>query len=122
MPILTRRLITRCLLDFSVGRRTMRISEDVVPLGREATLEPLENAELVRFLTGPGGWGRTPDSVRGSRAANWADLRERMHFIYDLFRTYHGDPSLFTTPYSAAPCAAIAAGHRPHWGALLVVG
>ena len=116
MPFLTRRLITRRLLDFSVGRRTMRVSEDVAPLvgaAALATLARLENAELLAFLTGPGGWDRTPDSLRGSRAANWADLRERMNFICDLFRTYHGDPGLFSAPYNATQCASIAAGRIP---------
>lgn len=113
MPVLARRLITRCLLDFSIGRRTMRVSADVVPLGGEAALAHLENAELVRFLAGPGGWDRPPDSGRGSRARNWADLGERMHFISALFRTYHDDPDLFQAPYSAAQRAAIAAGRIP---------
>jgi hypothetical protein len=116
MPFLARRLITRRLLDFSVGQRTLRVSEDVVPVSGDAwsaTLAHLENAELRDFLTGPHGWDRTPDSLRGSRAANWADIHDRMNFICDLFRACHSDPSLFRPPYSPAQRAAITAGRIP---------
>jgi hypothetical protein len=117
MPLLGRRLITQWLLDFTVGQRTMRVSQDVVPLAAGAGFDPLqvlENTELREFLSGPGGWDRTPNTVRGSRAANWADLHDRMNFICDLFRTGHGDPGLFSAPYSAAQRAAIEAGRIPH--------
>jgi hypothetical protein len=116
MPFLARRLITRNLLTFSVGPRRMSVSRDVVPWeggSCECVLQRIENAELLRFLIGPGGWDRSPDSVRGSRAGNWTDLRDRMSFICDLFRTSHCDPGLFTAPYTPAQTAAIAAGHRP---------
>ena len=120
MPLLARRLITHRLLHFSVGRRTMSVGKDVVPLADvdcPCTLQHVENAELLGFLGGPGGWDRTPDSLLGSHAANWADIHDRMNFICDLFRTYHFDPGLFTTPYTDAQCADIAAGRIPN-GAL----
>jgi hypothetical protein len=116
MPGPARRLITRRLLHFVVGRRTMSAAEDVLPwtgAGRAGPLPPVENAELRAFLAGPGGWDRTLDGVRGSRAANWAAIRDRMNFICALFRAGHDDPDLFTAPYTAAQRAEIAAGRIP---------
>ncbi len=58
-------------------------------------------------------WDRTPDSLLGSHADNWADIRDRMNFICDLFRSYHVDPGLFGAPYTPAQCAQIEAGCIP---------
>jgi hypothetical protein len=116
MPRPARRLITRHLLRFCVGRRTLSVSTDVVPLAGGAGAAPLQavaNAELRGFLAGPGGWTRPLASVAGSQAANWADLAERMKFICALFRTGQDDPGLFRAPYSAPQRRAIAAGRIP---------
>ncbi|MDR7420138.1 MAG: hypothetical protein QN178_14645 [Armatimonadota bacterium] len=55
----------------------------------------------------------TPDSLAGSGAQDWADLRQRMHFIADFFRAWHERPELFNPPFSPAQAEAIAAGRRP---------
>lgn len=116
MPGPARRLITRRLLHFVVGRHTMSAADDVLPwtgTGRGGLLPPVENAELRAFLARPGGWDRTLDGVRGSRAANWADIRDRMNFICALFRAGHDDPELFSAPYTAGQRAEIAAARIP---------
>ncbi len=113
MPRPARRLITRRLLHFAVGRQTMSAAADVTAWAGGGPLPLPANAELRRFLAGPGGWDRTLDGVRGSGATNWADIRDRMNFICALFRTGNDDPDLFTAPYTAAQCAAIAAGRIP---------
>jgi hypothetical protein len=116
MSLLARRLITRRLLNFYVGLRKMSVGRDVVPLDDvdcPCTLRHLENLELLGFLGGPGGWDRTPDSVLGSHAENWADIHDRMNFICDLFRSYHFDKGLFGAPYTEVQCAEIASGRIP---------
>jgi hypothetical protein len=116
MPGPARRIITRHLLHFVVGRHTMSAAEDVLPwtsTAQGSLLPPVENAELRAFLAGLRGWDRTLDGVRGSRAANWADIRDRMSFICALFRAGHDDPDLFIAPYTAAQRADVAAGRIP---------
>jgi len=116
MPRVARRLITQHLLTFCVGRHQMSAGQDVVPWvgGYGPELHPeVASAELRRFLVGLGGRDGRRDSVQGSRAANWADIRERMKFICALFRTGHGDPGLFSAPYTAAQRLDIAAGRIP---------
>jgi hypothetical protein len=56
---------------------------------------------------------RMPNATAGSGATDWANLPERMHFITDLFRCWHGRAELFTPPYDAAQVAAMRAGRRP---------
>ena len=106
----------RRLLNFYAGLRKMSVGRDVVPpedLSCPCTLRHIENAELLGFLGGPGGWDRTPDSVLGSHANNWADIHDRMNFICDLFRAYHFDPGLFVAPYDGRQCEDIESGHVP---------
>jgi hypothetical protein len=116
MPLVARRLITHRLLNFHAGPRQMSVGRDVVPPedpGCPCTLQHIENAELLGFLGGPGGWDRTPDSVLGSHANNWADIHDRMNFICDLFRAYHFDAGLYTAPYTGAQCEDIESGRVP---------
>jgi hypothetical protein len=116
MPRPLRRLITRQLLSFYVGAEGMRVSRDVTAWQGEdapASLQLLQNAELLSFLRGPDGWDRTPDTLLGSRAADWSDIRDRMNYICDLFRSRHFDPTLFSCPYTDEQCADVFAGRIP---------
>ena len=73
------------------GGLTVRLGHDL-----QATPPPsLRNisdprlAELLRTLD------PSPESTAGSGAADWSDLRERLHFIAELFRCYHESEVLF---------------------------
>jgi hypothetical protein len=55
----------------------------------------------------------TPDGTAGSGTDDWANLPDRMHFIADFFRCYHGWAPLFDAPFTAAQVAALKAGRRP---------
>ena len=65
------------------------------------------------FLSGEGGWDRTPNDLVGSRAADWSNIRDRMNFIVDLFRSRHLDEGLFCDPFTDAQCRAVLAGTVP---------
>jgi hypothetical protein len=116
MPGPVRRLVTVRLLGFSIGRESMRVSANVAPdhgVAFPKTLATIEDRDLAKLLDGPGGLDRTPDSLDGSAAHNWANLSDRMNFICDLFRSRQLDPELFEPPYTEAQRAAIAAGRVP---------
>ena len=110
MPRLARWLITRYLLAFSLGPRTLSVSADVVPCDGGALLPSGASAELQAFL---GAWGCVGGGLLGSHADNWADLHDRMTFICALFRTGHGDHGLFAAPYTDTQWAELAAGRVP---------
>lgn len=116
IPRLLRRVVTARLLDFRAGAEQLRVSRDVPE--REDPRDPLSlrhltNPDLVAFLTGPAGWDRTPDSNDRSRARDWANLRDRMNYICDLFRSRHFEEQLFASPYSDAQWEALLAGRVP---------
>lgn len=116
MPGPLRGWITSRLLSYQVGMQTLRVDEDILPWhdpDAPTTLRHLENPHLVSFLGGPQGWDRTPDSYLGSRATNWAEIRDRMNYISDLFRSRHFDPGLFAPPYTEQQHAKIEAGRVP---------
>jgi hypothetical protein len=111
-----RRYVTRRLLDFRAGVEHLKVADDV-PEWHQAdaptTLRHITNPDLAHFLAGPGGFDRTPDSLDGSRAADWTDIRDRMNYIVDLFRSRHFDDGLFSEPYTEVQVAAIHAGAVP---------
>jgi hypothetical protein len=55
----------------------------------------------------------TPDSLSKSGAIDWSDLPDRMHFITELFRCYHLDPTLFVAPFTPEQVASLKAGKLP---------
>ena len=75
-----------------------------------ATLSEIVNAELNAFLTR---FDPTPNSLRESGAVDWADLRERLHYIIDLFRCFQERADLFDPPFAAAQVAEFTAGRLP---------
>jgi len=110
MPLPARRWITRHLLTFALGDRTMSVSKDVIPMDGTDRPPQFQDEELRQFVRT---WDRARGSAVGSRARNWADIRDRMAFICPLFRTGHDDPGLFCAPYSSAQRAEIEVGHLP---------
>ncbi len=77
---------------------------EVVQLGRDLTrpfpaiLQTLTNPDLLELLAGV---GPIPDTERGSHVKDWADFKDRIRFIADLFRAYRDDQHLFDTPFVA---------------------
>ena len=62
-------------------------------------LKALNNAALISMLQRI---DPSPDSLRESGALDWADLKDRIHFIADMFRCYQEDTSLMDSPLDAA--------------------
>ncbi len=82
---------------------TLRLAgDDLLRLGQDlsrpfpADLRSLSDSNLVKLLEDI---DPTPDSEAASGALDWADLRERMHFICDLFRAYQEDERLLAPPF-----------------------
>lgn len=102
--------ITEHLMTLTVaGDVRLRLGAD---LQREfsASLKHLALADLLALLTRI---DPTPDSLRETGAADWADLPERLHFIADLFRCYHEAQELFDPPFTPDQVADMRAGRLP---------
>lgn len=105
-----RRVLTATLMTIHMPRgEVVRLGDDVRAMPDER-LRALVNPELValvgRFDT------RVGDTV-GSGAEDWASLPQRMHFITELFRSWHERAALYDPPFTEAQLAQLAAGQRP---------
>lgn len=78
--------------------------------GFPATLQQLENTELLTFLTKI---DPTANSVAETGATDWADLNERLHFIADMFRCFHQSPDLFSEAFTTEQLTVLEKGELP---------
>ena len=91
-------------------------SGEVLRLGRDLqatfpqALEQIRNPRLREMLSRT---DATPDSLRDSGAEDWADFKDRMHFITDFFRAYQERQALFEAPFTAEQVAILKSGRRP---------
>jgi hypothetical protein len=92
---IVRMVITDQLMTLRLpGGEVLRLGQDLRrPFPAE--LRNLSDSNLIKLLESI---DPTPDSEAASGALDWADLRERMHFICDLFRAYQDEERLLATP------------------------
>jgi hypothetical protein len=101
---LTYAFSTRFVLTLPLADDVLAVGKDVSPLAGGATFpEHLRvfdtpDQHLRALLDDVLAWDRTPDSLSGSSASDWADLGDRINFIVDLFRSRQQNPALFANP------------------------
>jgi len=69
MPFIVRRCTTKRLMTYEIGERVLTVGKDLPGIA-------------------------TPTAAR-----NWANIEERMRYVFALFRKFHNDPEVFSTPY-----------------------
>jgi hypothetical protein len=114
MPWIVRRCVTKRLLQFDIGPARLAVAHDVPPLAGlavPASLAALTNRDAVAFLAAT--VGCAPGDGTGVGARDWTKIRERMRYVFQLFRLRHLDPGVLGPPYGPDGLAAIAAGARP---------
>jgi hypothetical protein len=106
----SRKVVTTHLmtLTFPPGK-TVLLGSDVAG-SFPASLAHLHESELRQFLAAI---DPTADSVVDSGAVDWSDLKERLHFIVDLFRTRHEEYALFGPAFTDEQLALITDGKVP---------
>ena len=107
---LARRVITQCLMTLGLpDGRLLRLGQKLdAPIPE--SLRVIDNPELRRML-----W-LLEDCTPGKSdcgAEDWAELRDRMHYIVHYFRAFHEDQSLLQSPFSAQETAQIHSGRLP---------
>jgi hypothetical protein len=109
---ITRRVVSECMM-------VLALPEGVLALGThldypfEAALKGTLLPELQALLDTVEPHGRCDDCG----AEDWADLRQRMHYIAHLFRAFHFRTDLFRPPFTEAAVGQIHRGVLPQ-GAL----
>ena len=58
-------------------------------------------------------WDHTPDRLEAMGAEDWTALRERMHFLIDLFRSRQQAPGLLDPPFTPEQVVQLHAGRVP---------
>lgn len=86
------------------GGRELNLGDDLpAPPGRSpfpTDLTRIDNPELQALLRQI---DRSPHSLQGSGASDWAQLGDRMNYIVDLFRSNQQDPTLWQSPLGRNP-------------------
>lgn len=107
---LSREVITDCLMMLFVPPdRGLRLGHDLT-LAFPENLRELSGEEILAALT------QLHCDTRNAHpcgAEDWADLRERLHYIAHLFRACSEDAALSSPPFDAPQVAAIRAGRLP---------
>jgi hypothetical protein len=101
--------VTEKLTTLALPEETLRLGQDLRGPTPEH-LRALADRDLVALLATV---DPSPDTTQGSGATDWASLRQRMHFIADLFRTRQEVASLLVPPFSPEQTIAIKANRRP---------
>jgi len=106
---LVRRILTRHLMSIELGTVRLQLGEDLgggfPPSLREIVLPELR--DLLDQID------PTRDSPLESGAVDWADLGDRVHFIAEMFRSFHESPFLFEPPFTPVQLERLDAGERP---------
>lgn len=101
-------LSTRWLMTLTIPGATLDLGKDVPfgPDGKEFPGELMiaDDPGLVAILAK---LDRTPNTVVGSAANDWADLGDRMNYVVDFFRTRQQDRGLYAQPFSDEQVALI---------------
>lgn len=116
LPHIIRKCVTKRMMTYDVGSLRFSVGEDVPALNGcffPEHLEALSNAELTQFLTGPEDWNVPLTSLQNTRATDWTRIRQRMAYVFALFRALHTEPSVFRAPYSEDQFAEVLAGRLP---------
>jgi hypothetical protein len=109
LPHIIRKCVTKRMMTYDVGDLRFAVGEDVPALNGLSFpehLQELENEELVRFLAGPEGWEMSLDSLADTAATDWTEIRQRMGYVFALFRALHTEPSVLREPFTEMTGAA----------------
>ncbi len=117
MPVIIRRCVTRRLLQFEVGSLSLAVAQDVPAtgvFGQLAAADSPQKAADLYLLRSVGGRAFGKEAAHaGTAARDWTAIKERMRYVFALFRTFHAEPQVCLAPYEPAQLAAIQAGQYP---------
>ena len=107
---LIRQVITEHLMTLHLSStKVLRLGQDLSG-GFPQSLVQIQNPRLRVLLAEV---DLTPESLNATAAKDWANFKERMHFIADFFRVYQERESLFDAPFAAGQLEVLKMGRRP---------
>ncbi len=105
--------LTEAIMQLVTAVETFDLRRDVPPI--DGVLFP---PALIDLTGTPAekvvsAWDRTGGTGKPSGAGDWCELKDRMNFIVNLFRSRQRDAALFDPPFSPEQLAVMAEGHIP---------
>jgi hypothetical protein len=107
---LIRQVITAHLMTLYLPGEVLRLGRDLQTTF-PPPLQEIRNLKLREMLART---DMTPDSMSKSGAEDWADFKDRMHFITDFFRAYQERQPMFEAPFAPEQVATLKSGRRPN--------
>ncbi len=112
IELLWQHVATRLLMTLSVPHETLHLERDVPPVPGGGPLFPtdLQTLDYQPLCALMNEWDRTGGTGRWSGASDWADLRQPMGYIVNLFRSRQQDLGLTVAPFTADQLMWMAVG------------
>jgi hypothetical protein len=89
--------------------KVLRLGQDLRG-GFPQSLVQIQNPRLGALLAEV---DLTPESLNATGAKDWANFKERMHFIADFFRVYQEQQYLFEAPFTTPQVELLKTGRQP---------
>jgi hypothetical protein len=111
-------IVTELMMTLRVPGACLRLDRDIPP-GTGGVLFPADLGDLAEPLDPSepaavyGRWDRTRGTGRHDGSRDWEQLKSRMNFIVNLFRSRQQDAGMAALPFTAAQLAAIESGKIP---------
>jgi len=105
-----REVITDCMMTLHIPKdEVLKLGEDLKKKFPQR-LEYISTPELKLLLSKI---DPTTDSIKESGAKDWGDLKDRIHFIADLFRVYFEHNPLYNHPFTDEQVKVLKDGKKP---------
>lgn len=105
-----RRVITKHLMSLTLPPDTRILLSEDLKLPYPNNLIQLENRELIALLKEI---RPSEKSIDGAGCNDWSNLKERLHFIANLFRCFHLSRDLFADAFTKQQLDEIEKGNMP---------
>lgn len=105
-----RKVITKNLMTLYIPPNSILELGDDLLLGHPANLRDLSNPVLLDFLKQV---RPSPEAIDGAGCTDWSNLRQRIHYIANLFRCFQESADLFNPPFTEEQVFIIKTGEIP---------
>ena len=105
-----RRVITKHLMTLTLPPDNCLHLGDDLKAPYPENLKIIQNADLITLLKQV---KPASDAIDGAGCNDWSDLKQRIHFIANLFRCYHETKDLFNDAFTAEQLSVIKTGGIP---------
>lgn len=105
-----RQVITKNLMTLYLPPQNILELGNDLHLQHPENLRDLSNPVLIDFLKQV---RPSPETIDGAGCTDWSNLRQRIHYIANLFRCYQEKSELFSAPFSKDQITIIKSGGIP---------